>query len=81
MASNGENGSIGRSHRRVLGLLAIAPQGRADLKFIAMFTLELLELVKAQLVDVHADTLRIDGRRIKTARVFITAAGRKKLED
>jgi hypothetical protein len=76
-----DNGILGRSHFRVLKLLASAPQGRADPKFIAVFTLELLELVKAGLVDVHADVLVTDGRPIKTARVSITAAGLRKIEE
>jgi hypothetical protein len=45
-----------------------------------VFTLELLELVKAGLVDVRADVRTIDGRPIKITRVVITAAGRKKIE-
>ncbi len=76
-----DNGIIGRAHLRVLKLLANAPQGRDDPKFMAVFTLELLELVKAGLVDVHADGLVIDGRRSKTVRISITAAGLRKIEE
>lgn len=79
MAANTENRSIGRSHRRVLELLAKTPLGRADARFISQFAIELLELAGAGLVDVRAETVREDGQTIKSARVRITAAGRRVL--
>jgi hypothetical protein len=81
MARSTENGSIGPSHRRVLELLASAPQGRAEPSFIAVFTVELLALIGAGLVDARAETVRKGGRTIETARVRITAAGRKLIEE
>ena len=79
MAANTENRSISLSHRRVLELLARAPLGRADARFISQFTIELLELSGAGLVDIRAETVSEDGQTIKSARVRITAAGRRAL--
>ncbi len=79
MAGNTENRNIDRSHRRVLELLARAPLGRADARFISQFTIELLELAGAGLVDIRAETVSEDGHTIKSARVRITAAGRRVL--
>jgi hypothetical protein len=79
MARNLGNGRFGPSHRRVLKLLASAPRGRADPKFIAMFAIELFDLVEAGFVDTQAEAVRAGGQTIETVRVRITAAGRAAL--
>jgi len=79
MVGNTDSRSIGPSHRRVLELLVKAPLGRADSRFISQFTVELLELAGAGLVDARAEAVSEDGQTIRSARVRITAAGRKVL--
>jgi hypothetical protein len=68
-------------HRRVLRLLAGAPQGRADGKLIVRFITELFELIESGLVEVQAETVREEsGRKIETVCVRISAAGRRAIE-
>jgi hypothetical protein len=67
-------------HRRVLKLLAGAPDGRADGKLIARFAKELVELVAADLVEVRAETVTENGRTIETVWMRITAAGRRAIK-
>lgn len=67
-------------HRRVLGLIANAPYGRADVNLIAQFATEILELIAAGLMEVHSETATEFGRTIETVCVRITAAGRRALE-
>jgi hypothetical protein len=80
MARNAGNGRISASPRRVLELLANAPRGRSDPNFIALFTIELLELVEAGLVDAQAEAVTEGSRTTETVRVRITAAGQRALE-
>jgi hypothetical protein len=80
MAPNAGNRRISPSHRQVLRLLANVPHGRAELKLIARFSIEIFELIAAGLVEVRAETMRESGQTIETVSVRITAAGRKALE-
>jgi hypothetical protein len=80
MARNAGSARIGPSHRRVLKLLARAPEGRADRRFIARYTVELLNLIDVGFVEAQAATIRQRGRTIETARVRITAAGRRAIK-
>jgi hypothetical protein len=69
-------------HRRVLRLLADAPDGRADGKLIARFTTEIFELIVAGLVEVQVETGREEGgRKLETVYVRISAAGRRAIEE
>jgi hypothetical protein len=81
MAAERENQSIGLRHRRVLKLLANAPDGRANGKLIARFTSEIFELIAAGLMEVHAEAVTKHGRKIETVGVRITDAGRRAIED
>lgn len=80
MSAERENQSIGLRHRRVLRLLAEAPDGRADGKVVARFARELFELVAAGLAEVHRETVKEHGRTIETMGVRITATGRQAIE-
>jgi hypothetical protein len=80
MPAERENQSIRSRHRRVLRLLANAPNGRADGRLIARFTNEIFELIAAGLVEVHVETVREHGRAIETVSARITTAGRRTIE-
>jgi hypothetical protein len=64
----------------VLELLASTPPGRIEREFIERFTLELLDLIDLGFVEAQSETIRQGGQTTETARVRITAAGRRAIE-
>jgi hypothetical protein len=81
MSGERENRSAWLRRRRVLRLLADTPHGRADLKMIARFSIEIFGLITSGLVEMHSEIATEHGRTIETACVRITAAGRRALQD
>lgn len=79
MSVERENRSTWLRRRRVLRLLADAPHGRADLKIIARFSIEIFGLVTAGLVEVRSESTTEYGQTIETVCVKITYAGRRAL--
>jgi hypothetical protein len=72
------------SHRKRLALELLADAGRcgsADPSFIARFTPELLDLVGKGLATVQRETMRNRGRTVEIARLRITDAGRRLIEN
>ena len=75
---------LGGERRRALEMLAEAGlRGCTGATLLARgFKVDMLaDLVRDGLATAHRETMRVGGRRIKIARVRITEAGRKALEE
>jgi len=74
---------IGPARRRALKMLAKAPQGR-DVNALLTRGISfetLADLVRTGLARVQLETMERRGQTIEVARVKITDAGRKAIED
>jgi hypothetical protein len=83
MVAESENQSICPSHRRVLKVLAKTPRG-CDVNALLTrgFKLETMaDLVGGGLATVLVETVTEDGLTIEVARVRITDAGWKAIQD
>jgi hypothetical protein len=82
MATEPENQSLGRRHRRVLKVLAKAPRGRdVNALLTCGFKFETMaDLVRGGLATVRLQRIVKSGQRVEIAWVRITDAGRRAIE-
>ena len=83
MVAEPENQNIRRSHRRVLRVLAKTQHGRdVNALLTRGFKIETMgDLVRAGLATVRVETVDESGLSIEIARIRITDAGRKAIQD
>ena len=83
MATEPKNQRLTERHRQVLEVLAIAPHGRDVNALLTLgFKLETIaDLVQTGLATVRVETVTEHGLPIEIARIRITDAGRKAIQD